>query len=461
MSFANPTAGWAAGFPGSGRIVKFAGNLHVPPQVWTPQTISPTAKVFAVKAIDDNVVWAGADSGRYLRTTNGGTTWVTGFIPGASSLVMNSIAPINRDTAYFEGTNFSGGDGRIYKTTNGGTTWALQYQNTAPEVFFNSIAFWDHDNGIAESDAVAGSFFVVTTTNGGATWNQTPAANIPPPLAGEFGGFGDGGGTVLAVQGTNNAWFGTAYGPGTSRICRVFRTTNKGQSWSVANTPFVGTNPFFGAATIVFRDAQNGFVGAATNTGAPLARTSDGGVTWSLVPSFPSSSLVGTLAYIPGTNYNGIVASGIKFAFSRDGGIVWDTLSSSILFGATSFASSTTGWGGTVIPGELFKYTGSPLTTVEEQKNETAPSAFALHQNYPNPFNPTTEIKFAVAENGRATLEVFNILGQKVATLFDDVAESGRYYNIKFNAVNFASGVYLYRLQSAGQVQVRRLLLLR
>jgi hypothetical protein len=168
---------------------------------------------------------------------------------------------------------------------------------------------------------------------------------------------------------------------------------------------------------------------------------------------------VSTLALVPGSNNNSIVAttdSGV--ALSRNGGTTWSLLSSD-RFWAISFASATVGWSSSVV--QLFKYTGSPLTTVEEQKNETAPSAFALHQNYPNPFNPTTEIRFSVAEQGRATLEVFNILGQKVATLFDGVAEAGQYYKLKFDAGRLASGVYLYRLQSAGQVQVRRLLLLR
>ncbi len=99
------------------------------------------------------------------------------------------------------------------------------------------------------------------------------------------------------------------------------------------------------------------------------------------------------------------------------------------------------------------------LTSVENTRD--IPDAFSLLQNYPNPFNPSTEIQFSVAEKGQATLEVFNILGQKVATLFDDVAEAGQYYKVQFNAASVASGVYLYRLQSAGQAEVRRLLLLR
>ncbi len=92
---------------------------------------------------------------------------------------------------------------------------------------------------------------------------------------------------------------------------------------------------------------------------------------------------------------------------------------------------------------------------------EVAPIEFALKQNYPNPFNPSTEIKFSVEKQDRTTLEVFNIIGQKVATLFDDVAEPGQYYKVRFGGGNLASGIYLYRLQSGKRSDLKKLLLLK
>ncbi len=99
------------------------------------------------------------------------------------------------------------------------------------------------------------------------------------------------------------------------------------------------------------------------------------------------------------------------------------------------------------------------LTSVEEK--ERAPIEFALKQNYPNPFNPSTEIKFSVETFERTSLEVFNIIGQKVATLFDDVAEPGQYYKVRFGGANLASGIYLYRLQSGKRSDLKKLLLLK
>jgi hypothetical protein len=97
------------------------------------------------------------------------------------------------------------------------------------------------------------------------------------------------------------------------------------------------------------------------------------------------------------------------------------------------------------------------LTSVEEH----APRVFQLLQNYPNPFNPTTTIKFSVETTAPTKLELYNVLGQKVATLFDEVAEAGRYYRVKVDGTRLASGMYLYRLQSGDRHAQRKFLLLK
>ena len=101
------------------------------------------------------------------------------------------------------------------------------------------------------------------------------------------------------------------------------------------------------------------------------------------------------------------------------------------------------------------------VTGVRPGGDGTAPARFALEQNYPNPFNPTTEIGFTVDRTGRATMEVFNILGQKVTTLFDEIAVAGKPYSVRLGAGNLASGVYLYRLRNEHNVQTRKLVVLK
>ncbi len=97
----------------------------------------------------------------------------------------------------------------------------------------------------------------------------------------------------------------------------------------------------------------------------------------------------------------------------------------------------------------------------EVEQKATGVSSFVLMQNYPNPFNPATTITFAVGAAGRTALELFDILGSKVLTLFDALAVPGHYYSVRVNASALPTGVYFYRLSSGGRSDVRKLMLLR
>ncbi|MGB9773859.1 MAG: alpha-amylase family glycosyl hydrolase [Bacteroidota bacterium] len=109
----------------------------------------------------------------------------------------------------------------------------------------------------------------------------------------------------------------------------------------------------------------------------------------------------------------------------------------------------------------------TPITVVREE--QLKPFTYQLFQNYPNPFNPTTTILYEIPKTGKVTLEVYNILGQKVITLVDGVQTAGR-YAVRWNGVNeqglpVASGVYFYRLIVQGGargefVQTKKMLLL-
>ncbi len=94
------------------------------------------------------------------------------------------------------------------------------------------------------------------------------------------------------------------------------------------------------------------------------------------------------------------------------------------------------------------------------QLDDLLPNGFALSQNYPNPFNPSTEISFTLPVAGDVTLEVFNISGQKVATLAKSYFEAGTHV-VTWNAEAVASGVYLYRLQADDLTDMRKMILLK
>ncbi len=88
------------------------------------------------------------------------------------------------------------------------------------------------------------------------------------------------------------------------------------------------------------------------------------------------------------------------------------------------------------------------------------PGEFALRQNYPNPFNPSTTIQYDVPAASRVSIRVYDMLGREVATLVDGDVAAG-IHTVSFDARNLASGVYVYRLETAGKVMNRSMMLLK
>ena len=90
----------------------------------------------------------------------------------------------------------------------------------------------------------------------------------------------------------------------------------------------------------------------------------------------------------------------------------------------------------------------------------TLNTTYRLEQNYPNPFNPSTTINYELPITNYVELSIYNVLGQKVATLVDKKQAAGR-YQVEWNAGAFASGVYYYRLSSEAFVETKKLILLK
>ena len=88
------------------------------------------------------------------------------------------------------------------------------------------------------------------------------------------------------------------------------------------------------------------------------------------------------------------------------------------------------------------------------------PNKYSLSQNYPNPFNPTTTIKFEVAKNSFVSIKVFDLLGREVKSLVNNNLNAGT-YEYTFNASEFSSGMYFYKMTSNEFVQVKKMLLLK
>lgn len=99
------------------------------------------------------------------------------------------------------------------------------------------------------------------------------------------------------------------------------------------------------------------------------------------------------------------------------------------------------------------------LTSVNDGQNVIV-DQYELRQNYPNPFNPTTNIMFALPKGGRVKLSVYNMLGQEIAVLFNGYKEAG-VHTATWNAGNFSSGIYIYKLETDVKIFAKKMTLLK
>jgi len=101
----------------------------------------------------------------------------------------------------------------------------------------------------------------------------------------------------------------------------------------------------------------------------------------------------------------------------------------------------------------------NPITGVTPITLEI-PSVYSLSQNYPNPFNPVTKINFALPKQGFVTLKIYDVLGREVKTLVNEVKAAG-HFSVDFNASEFSSGVYFYRMESNGFNDIKKMMLIK
>ncbi len=257
------------------------------PVQWQPISVPTTASLRGLSVVDDNTVWASGTDGTVIRTTDSGKTWSVLAVPQAEKLDFRGIRAFDASTAVIMSSGpAEQGQARVSRTTDAGKHWMLVLEEKTTGAFFDAIAFWDAKHGILVGDPVDGHFMLFTTEDGGVTWQRVPPGKLPPALEKE-GAFAASN-SCLTVQGDNNVWFAT----GGASVARVFRSTDRGQSWQVAETALHPANASTGIFSLAFRTPQHGIaVGGdyAHPTASPapnILTTEDGGKTWQ--PAAPS-----------------------------------------------------------------------------------------------------------------------------------------------------------------------------
>ncbi len=276
----------------------------VPGQV-TRQTqpSNTTENLRGVSAVSPQVAWASGTHGIFLRTTDGGLSWISGHVPDAAAVDFRGVVAFSADEAFLMSSG-PGDQSRIYHTSDAGQHWHLEFSNPNPKGFFDSIAFWDRTHGIVLGDPIpdeSGQLkFQLLMTADGQSWTPVPTAQLPPALEGE-GAFAASN-SCLSILSNDpniandhniaddpNIWFATG-----GKVARVFHSPDRGGTWQVFDTPILHGTDSAGIFSIAFRDPLHAVIAGGDykhpeQDGPDLAFTSDGGKTWALSKIFPQS----------------------------------------------------------------------------------------------------------------------------------------------------------------------------
>ncbi|MFZ0580348.1 MAG: hypothetical protein WAN72_15630 [Candidatus Acidiferrales bacterium] len=264
---------------------------------------------------DVPVIWASGSNGVILQSKDEGKTWKQLHIPGGEKLDFRGIPAFDAQRAYVMSSG-EGDKSRIYETIDGGTNWKLEYTGQRKEIFLDALAC---DNSSAEcmalGDPVDGKFLLLAATDG-EHWKELPRDGMPAALPNE-GAFAASG--TCLVFGGSEITFVTG-GP----AARVFRSSDHGKSWTVAETPIAHGNASSGIFSILLHGDDEVVVGGdykAPDRGrGTAAYSSDGGKTWKLAGQQPGGYR-SAVARVDGVTLAAVGPNGEDI--SEDGGVHW------------------------------------------------------------------------------------------------------------------------------------------
>ena len=334
--------------------------------------------------------------GLVIKTSNGGSTFKVVQTDGGS----NSL----NGAAYNNGTYLAVGDGGIVlKSTDEGETWQNKISGT--DLRLQRVKFLNNDTAVAVGGNEYGSpedvvGLILYSTNGGDSWSTAISTTIGTLNDIEI--LKDG---SVIVVGNGSIWY----------------SIDRGRTWNTKQSINVGSR-VTNFSSVSFYSSNSG-IAVGNNK---YARTVDGGNTWFLGPigqQFPQLARVVMLD------------TATAIAVSQSGEILVTKNGGGVPFKLTQG----------IAPGNL---------------RSDIPTEVYLSQSYPNPFNSSTMIVFSIPRQSYVTLQVFNLLGQRVAQLVSRQVQAG-FSSVRFDGSTLASGIYFYQLKTGNHAESKKMILLK
>jgi len=408
---------------------------------WVEQFCLPDniTHAYAIDACDENTAAVSLfDSLRnramILATTDGGDHWRETFAPAIGYDI--EIVDSNHIWICSDG---------IYRTIDGGNDWSDQFIDTTLTKKINYIEMFDLTTGVGMGDCIGdtrGTAIILQTDDDGRGWSSVNDS--------AFGGTSD------------NLWrkvdfidkYTGYFSPATPKYS-MFKTVGGGNFWW--KTGYRGTSQIL---TLKFYNKKIGII----TDWKGLKRTIDGGETWrNTGDGSPYSHF--DIEFSPDDAACVWLIGDECLFFSTDSGKTWQEKSIPGLGKSAGnpgsdiiFISPTHGW---LLSQKAIYRTidGGIISGLHDDKSKL-PLQVELRQNYPNPFNPATTIEYKIHMAGQVKIEIFDVSGRWLKTLTDAQHRPG-YYQVSWDASDYQSGIYLYRISAGNSVCVRKCILLK
>ncbi|MEV7238599.1 oxidoreductase [Streptomyces sp. NPDC051020] len=292
---------------------------------WTLTETGTDARFRGLSAVTRRTAWAAGSKGTVLRTSDGGRHWRDVSPAGAAEAGLEF-----RDIEAFDARRavaLAIGEGeasRVFRTDDGGATWIESYRNTDARAFYDCLTFFDSRHGLAMSDPVDGRYRILSTADGGRSWNVLPTAGMPAAQAGEAGFAASG--QCLVSSGPKDVWLAT----GGAATARVLHSADRGLTWTATESTIPAGDPARGVFGLAFRDRTHGIaVGGDYRAGQAspdaAAVTGDGGRTWQRSTTPPTAYRSG-VSWVPHTRSTALAVGPTGTDLTTDGGRTWHTV---------------------------------------------------------------------------------------------------------------------------------------
>jgi len=371
------------------------------------------------------------DTCKIYNTTDGGVSWNVSYLVGPSYLRCIGFVDANTGVlGTLDSLHY------LYRTTNGGVNWA-EVTNVSGSVPYGvcGMSVVPNSNTIYGVGRYWGKATVIKSTDAGVSWKSLNINGLANTLIDCKFWSADTGIIVGGLHPNNYLLNGNAV---------ILYTSDGGNSWVKV---YQSNRTFEWCWKTFFVDRNLGFV-SIEKEGQPtnILKTVNGGLNWKEIhiTNNSISDLEGLGFLNENTGWIGGWGSNYHLPTyeTTNGGINWHLAGWGMNMDRVRFLSDTLAY---AVGFQVYKYTSEPLGIIPVS-NEV-PEHFKLEQNFPNPFNPSTKIRFEIPKTSFTKLTIYDAAGRETTFLINEQLSAGS-YEVTWNASNFPSGIYFYRLQT-------------